>query len=229
MRGAGRRRKGARGRARAADSGRGSREASVDDRVTPTTRSPGEWDSERAAGGDLASRVDANRPPPWRELASALNPLIPASKVPPVARRRDASETREIEETRGGRREVARRRESTHLSHDVARLDRDDGHGDAQALVREQLRHASLVPENPHTRVVPSLDLEATGGRGLHSARGRRDGLAHEAGGRRGSLEALLAGHRSTHAGGKLDRGDSSHLSIRLFTRACKSADVDGT
>mmetsp|Transcript_611 Transcript_611/g.2358 ORF Transcript_611/g.2358 Transcript_611/m.2358 type:complete len:341 (+) Transcript_611:40-1062(+) len=100
------------------------------------------------------------------------------------------------------------------LSHDVARLDRDDGHGHAEALLREELRHASLVPENPHTRVVPGLDLEATGRRGAHGARGRGDAGAHERGRGRRRLQGLRGGRRRAHAGGKLDRGDSSHLYV---------------
>ena len=102
----------------------------------------------------------------------------------------------------------------THLSHDVARLDRDDGHGHAEALLREELRHASLVPENPHTRVVLGLDLEATGRRGAHGARGRGDAGAHERGRGRRRLQGLRGGRRRAHAGGKLDRGDSSHLCV---------------
>lgn len=95
-----------------------------------------------------------------------------------------------------------------HLSHDVALLDGDDGHGDAQAFVRENLRHAGLVAENPHTRVKASLDLK-----GRRASRARNSGAdgggergAHEAGGS-GSLEAL-----GTHAALRARRRDSSQL-----------------
>jgi hypothetical protein len=111
----------------------------------------------------------------------------------------------------------------THLSHDVARLQGDDRHGHAQAVVHEELGHARFVPENTNARVHPRLDLDRTRARSPDNLGGHREGRAHEAtrgGRRRRGRPARRARGVNRGANDRSDGGrESSHDALFYVSR----------